>query len=439
MKTTGLLPVLLLITTSSSFAEPPARPDLTGSVVDAAGIAVPNVQVMILAAGPRQGSNPLCPSNYPDCGKKVFTDARGDFRLPSLDPTLDFCIAALAPGCEPAIQSQILPESGPVKLSLRAGDFSQVPPERQITGRIIGPDGAPVVAAVIDVEGVENKNSTRWGGNDITVGMTVSDGNGEFHLSGRKEFTAVQTLVNAAGLAPRWARLEAGKAMFLRLKPGATVRGRLVKDGRPLPGVALGLCTEERQCGKYFNGMQVVTDEEGRFVFQNVPAGLKFQLFGKMDALRSREVACQREFVSSADGGTNDLGDWQVVPACRLTGRVLLSDGQPIPANTRLMIDRQAAWDTVLVPLDEHGGFHVAGIPAEQVGLHVNVNGYHLSPKNPNLDLFNRRSLVGRVVGDTTDLGILLEPGNGPAPNDVDSPSYEELQRIAQLPLRGVK
>ena len=443
MKPANLLLALLLTLGSGGFVhgftEPPARPDLTGEVLDAAGAAAPGVQVMILAAGPRQGSSPLCPSNYPDCGKKVVTDTEGHFRLPSLDPTLDFCVAALAPGCEPAIRSKILPEDGPVKLTLRANDPSQVPAERQITGRMIGPDGAPVAGAIIDVEGVENKSGTSWGGNDVTDGMTVSDGDGAFRLRGRKDFAALQVLVGAAGLAPRWARLEAGKTMLLRFKSGATVRGRLVKDGQGLAGVTLGLSTEERQCGKYFNGMQAVTSEDGRFVFQNVPAGLKFQVFGKMDALRSRGVACQRGFVSAEDGGTNDLGDWQVAPACRLAGRVLLSDDQPIPSNIRLMISRESAWDTVLVPLDERGGFDLPGVPAERINLYVDVNGYHLSEKNPSLERFSRRSLVGRVVGDMTDFRILMEPGKGLDLNDIDSPSYEELQRLAQLPLRGAR
>ena len=411
MKSAVLLFALLLTASFGGHAEPLARPDLAGQVLDASGAAVPNIQVMILAAGPRRGNSPLCPSNYPDCGKRVFTDPQGNFRLSSLDPSLDFCIAALAPGHAPAIQSKILPEAGSVKLILRANDSSSAPPERRITGRMIGPDGAPVAGALIDVEGVENKNSTRWGGNDVTDGMTVSDGDGEFHLGGRKDFTALQTRVSAAGLAPRWARLEPGKTALLRLRPGVTVRGRLVKDGQAVTGVELGLCTEERQSGKYFNGMQAVSGEDGRFVFRNVPAGLKFQVFGKMDPLRSRGMACQREFVSAEDGGTSELGDWQMVPAYRLAGRMLLSDGKPIPANTRLMISREAAWDNVLVPVDRQGGFDVAGIPAERFELHISVPGYHLSPRNSNLELSSHRSLVGRVVGDTPDLSILLEPG----------------------------
>lgn len=442
MKPRFLFLALLLVSfgcLALGHANGPAAPDLTGHIVGASDTAVPNVRVMILAAGPRKGNSPLCPYNYPDCGKTTVTDAQGNFRLPALDPAMDFCIAALAPGYEPFIQSKILPETGSLDIRLRARDLSKLPPGRQVAGRIIGPDGVPVVGATIDVEGLEQPSGTRWGGNDATDTMTVSDADGEFHLAGHKDFTAVQTEVSALGFATRWARLEPGKTLLLRMKTGATVRGRLLKDGQPLRGLMLGLCTEERECGKYLNGFQTMTDEDGRFVFQNVPAGLKFQIFGKMDSFRGQGVACRCDFVSAADGETTDLGDWQASPSLRLAGKVILTDGKPLPADTRLMIDRAAAWDTTLVPLDGRGGFDVAGIPPEQIGLYVNVSGYHLSTKNPSLNLESHQSLVGRVTEDMTTLNILLEPGAAPNWNDIDRPSYDELQKAKQMPLHGVQ
>ena len=434
-----LLLVVLFGDCVVSHADEPARLDLVGHVTGTSDAALPNVRVMILAVGPRKGSSPLCPYNYPDCGKTATTDAQGDFRLPALDPAMDFCVIALVSGYEPSVQSKILPEAGPLNIKLRLRDSSKLPPGQQVAGRIIGPDGKPVAGAAIDVEGVEQRDLTRWGGNDVTDGMTVSDDNGEFHLAGRKEFTAVQALVNAPGLAVRWARLEPGKTILLRMKTGVTACGRLLKDGQPLKGLALGLCTEERECGKYFNGFQAMTNDDGRFVFRNVPAGLKFEIFGKMDSFRNQGAACRQDFVSAADGGTTDLGDWQVSPALRLTGKVILADGKPLPANTRLMINRASAWDTTLVPLDGQGSFDVTGIPAEQISLHVSVSGYRLSTKNPSINLSDHRSLVGRVAGNMADLNILLEPGAEPNWNDIDRPSYEELKKAEQMPLRGLQ
>jgi hypothetical protein len=135
-----------------------------------------------------------------------------------LDPTLDFCVIALAPGYAPSINSKLIPGKIPLSVKLHSRDLSQVPADRHIFGRIIGPDGAPVVGATVDVEGVETKDSTRWGGNNFTDVMTITDSHGEFHLLAQKDFDAVQAIVDAPGLAKRWARLEPGKALLLRMK-----------------------------------------------------------------------------------------------------------------------------------------------------------------------------------------------------------------------------
>ena len=103
------------------------------------------------------------------------------------------------------------------------------------------------------------------------------------------------------------------------------------------------------------------------------------------------------------------------------------------------MINRASAWDTTLVRLDGQGSFDVTGIPAEQISLHVSVSGYRLSTKNPSINLSDHRSLVGRVAGNMADLNILLEPGAEPNWNDIDRPSYEELKKAEQMPLRGMQ
>jgi hypothetical protein len=418
-------------------AAEPARPDLAGHVDGPSGMPAPDVMVMILAAGPRAGNSPLCPYVYPDCGKKTISDAQGNFRIPSLDPAMDFCIIALAPGCEPFTQSKIIPEAGPVTVKLRARDLSKVPPNWHVSGRIIGPDGLAVSGAIIDVEGVEQGETSRWGGNNVTEGTVVTDTNGEFHLLGHKDFTAVDTLVEATGLAPRWARLEPGKTILLRMDSGAAVRGRLVRDGRPVPRAALALSSVERECGKYFNGIQATTDDNGRFHFDHIPAAVDFQLFGRMDSLGAQGAAFQSEFVSAADSAAADLGDLQVQTSYRLIGRVVLSDGKPLPPKSRLMIDRSTAWDTTLVQLADGGAFDVKGVPGEEVSIILNIPGYRLSAKNPNLSPSNRADLVGRVTGDIAGMNILLEPGGRPNWNDIVRPSYEDTQKAHQLPLRG--
>ena len=100
-----------------------------------------------------------------------------------------------------------------------------------------------------------------------------------------------------------------------------------------------------------------------------------------------------------------------VEPAHTLAGRVVLSDGKPVPGGTRLLVGREGAWDTQSATLDDEGRFRMEGLPAEQVSVSVRVPGYRLSAKNKAVDANNPFVLSGDIDGDIKGLTILLEPG----------------------------
>jgi hypothetical protein len=127
-------------------------------------------------------------------------------------------------------------------------------------------------------------------------------------------------------------------------------------------------------------------------------------------------VASPRRVRVAADGSTKEVGDLELRPGVRLTGRVVLSDGQPVPQNTRLFVGREAAWDSRNVLLNPDGTFDLAGIPPESLSLSLNVRGYHMSYKNKSLDRLNGGSITGCVETDTY-LEILFEPGQFQAPD----------------------
>jgi hypothetical protein len=414
--------------------------DLSGNVTDqTTGLPVPGATVMILSAGPRNGTSPLCPSSYPDCGKQSVTDVAGQFTLPSVDAALDFCIVALAPGFAPVIESKLLPEKSPVKVKLRARDLATLPAGHVISGRIIGPGGEPVAGAMLDVDGVTQGDSTVWGTSGKIDSMTVSDLEGEFHLVSREDLISAAVLVTAPGRCPRWFRLEPAKMSLLRLKAGASIRGRLLVNGQPLAGIPLTMATEERRCGDFISDMNAETDGDGRFVFTNIPARTKMQLCARMNGLRQQGAAFRLDVTSAEDGQTTDLGDINATPAYRLTGQIVLADGQPVPADTRLMLDRRKAWDTQLAVIEKDGKFTMSAVPGESISLYLTLPGYHLSAENPNLDVWNRRSLSGRVSGDVDGLKILLEPGKEPTPGyeDFEPPSSEAIARAENKPFQG--
>ena len=439
-KLTALLAIVCIFVigvTCSTAASAPQRPDMTGQVKNQKGEPVSNAVVVIIAAGPRSGNGVLCPSSYSDCGKKAVCDALGNYRIESLDPTMDFCLLVLAPGYAPSVNSKLIPEAGPVPFTLKPRDFSKIAPNRQVTGRIIGPDGNPVAGAILDVNGLVKGDTTHFGGFK-TDDMGITDENGEYHIGGEQDFDALLVIVDAPGVAKRWAKLETGKKQLLRMKEGGAIKGRLLFHNQPLAGVKLDMATTTRHCGEHLTGFHATTDAQGRFVFDHIPSVLKFDLFGVMDSFKTAQAGLLRNIDSPANGQPLNLGDIEAKPAHRIVGHIVLSDGKPVPPGTRIRISREEAWDNVVVQIDRDGAFDVSGIPEEQISIGLSIDGYRFSEKNPSLDS-NHRGLMGRVVGDISDLTILLEPGKPVAYEGIERLSYEEQKKRSAMPLRGVQ
>ncbi len=177
------------------------------------------------------------------------------------------------------------------------------------------------------------------------------------------------------------------------------------------------------------------TDENGRFTFVNLPPNVQYNLYGIMNTLRPYGTISQTQISTGADGSKADAGDINVTPGHRLAGKVVLSDGKPVPRQTRLMIGMDQAWDSTETVLDENGHFAVAGLPDGVVNMSVRVSGYFLSFKNASHDQLNPR-MLGRVDHDITNLTILLDKGREP---ERDYQSYDPDNRTEQFPLAGIE
>lgn len=436
-KFTSMVGMYLLGASAVLHSADVSRPDLTGQITNQAGVPIPNGTVMVVGAGPRKGENPLCPYCYPDCGKKAVSDAQGNYRIESLDPSLNFYIMAFATGYAPASNSGLLPEAGPVTFKLKARDLSKVPERRHASGRLINPEGAPVIGAILSIEGVEAGSTTYWGGRKVDS-LAVTDENGEYHITAEEDFDAVHAQISAPAIATRWAKLESGKTQLVRMKEGTTVQGRLVSNGKPMAGVNLGMSTLERQCGEFLSGFQATTDPEGRFAFRNMPAKTEFSVFGLMESFKGAGAAMWQKVATRDNGQPTNLGDIEAKSSHRLIGRLVLADGNSFSRKTRILLSRQEAWDHVIVETDERGHFEITGLPEEKVAIYLTVPGHRLSRKNPNLDS-NHSGLIGRVTGDLSNFTILLEPGKTPNYDEIDRLTYEETQKRNEKPLQGVE
>jgi hypothetical protein len=283
--------------------------------------------------------------------------------------------------------------------------------KNRIAGMVVDDDGKPVMGAVIGPEGVERGASTQWGGTDAFVDpVAVADEKGHFLLLCKGDVNSVHATVVGPNVAKRWVQLKPGRDHLIRMQEGVTVTGEIELGGKPLKDVVIGLATTDRTCGKFFNCDELATDKEGRFLIPNVPPGREFVLYSKMESLAGRGFTPGKVFTTGNSGSTTDVQKLSLQRGFRLAGRVALSDGRPVPANTRLLLSREKAWDHTETELNADGSFEFLSVPPEPINISVRIKGYRFSKRNPSLDWLNG-GIVGTVAADTTNLTLLLEPG----------------------------
>lgn len=170
------------------------------------------------------------------------------------------------------------------------------------------------------------------------------------------------------------------------MSAGATVRGRLLDHGQPLPGVLVGLVQADRSTADFISATQIGTDSDGQFLFTNVPADREYFVYGIMNSLRKRGAVVVRRVKVAGDCTKSDVGDLAVEPGFRIVGRLALSDGKPLPAHTRVLFSREDAWDSQTLQADANGNFEALGIPQGVISITASVPNYHTSDKNKSLD-----------------------------------------------------
>lgn len=437
----GVLAALLLGLSSLAAWAGELRPNITGTISDAAGKPVKDAMVFVWTAGPRQGTSSYCPSCYPDCIKRVTTTADGSFTISSLDPELLFRLLVACPGYSAEFINKVDPSKGPVSASLKPLDTSTIPPDQKLTGRVLDTDGDPVVGAVVHFSSYRDKSGRGCGGAcDGFAQLAVSDLLGRFTLPADRPFATMSVQVEARGFAKlHYNDLPNKTAQEIRLVRGATVKGRLMRGKRPVAGALIGLVSVDRSMESFSGLYTIGTDRDGHFLFANLPPNTAYLVYSTMaEAKRLDGVAPAQRVNVGGNGTTADMGELAILPSYTIRGRFVTSDGKAIPTGTRAMISQDSAWDSIPnVEVAPDGAFEISGVPSASVSLHVALPGYHPSKKNPSLDQLNSSGLVGTVDQDINGISILMEPG--PAERfDHSKQAYTPDLRPKDKPLRGI-
>jgi carboxypeptidase family protein len=386
------------------------RATITGKITNSAGNPVEHATVLVYSAGVKKGYAEFCPTCWADCGKRTTTDAGGNFTIPSLSPDLIFTLVVLRDGYSAKYVEKIDPSKGPAQTAT----LKTLPPVEDVSqvvrGAVVDVHGLPLRDAVIEQEGVGIRGPNRGMGHSFGGArnwideMAVTNEKGEFEMAYSKPAAEMILQVSARGMAPKLFTEPTGadrKTMVV--SDGATVRGRLMFNGKPVANAEVGLITHERRSGTVYSEVLIGTKEDGTFTITNVPAGRIWMLYPKMESLAARGIGSQAvPFETKDDGQEVDVGDIQLTAANVLKGRVVLTDGKPIPPGMRVTVGADQAWDNQMAEIGADGSFEFHGLPTGVYGVHPSVKGYRAGS-----DGFGIEALVNR---DITNLVIRMEP-----------------------------
>jgi hypothetical protein len=391
---------------------------LSGVVTGEGGNAIAGARVVIWTGNTINDVPLLCPSCYADCGRAEKTDQAGGFTFEGVDDAVAFRLVIVADGHHPLHTPYVTPGQEPRAFTLRpreaVGEES-----RLIRGRVVDAEGRAVADAMVEprmwwFEGGRRGGSFLEGSDPFA--FTGDDG--RFEIAAGSPVHGAMLVVEGPVLAPRNIDLvRSGRPLEeqpdITLYNGVSVNGRLVgADGEPLAGVTLNLQSIERRWDRFYGPVTYGTDERGRFSFQNVPASTPVEIIGGMVELRGHGVPEVRRVTTGDNDTTIDVGDIHLEPGYTIRGRVVVSDGKPLPEDGR-KVEFGARGDLQRADIADDGTFVLENVPADEVSMSVQMPGYHISRWNPNRDQ-NNSGLQGAVRGDIDDYVVLLEPGREP-------------------------
>ena len=388
------------------------RATVTGKVNDASGNPVTQATVLVYEAGVRKGYSIYCPTCWTDCGKRATTDSEGKFSISGLNSELVFTLLIVGDGYTATFVKKVDPAKGPADTAVLKTRTSPENPSQLVRGQVVNAHGRPVADAVVEQQGLTFRREdgqlvTMFGGAQNWIDpLAVTNAKGEFEIAYSKPAERMILKVSPRGMASKLFTESTGaERKTMTVTDGATIRGRLMQDGKPVANAEIGVSTHSRNSGTTLPEMRVGTRDDGTFAITNVAAGRIYYLYSKMESLAGRGLAAELiECETKDDGQEVNVGDIQVKPALTLRGRVLLSDGKPIPPDMRVNLFADRAWDSQSAIIGEDGSFEFKGLAKGVYGVAASVKGYGLP------DGVTGEVLVGR---DMTDLVIRLQPATG--------------------------
>jgi protocatechuate 3,4-dioxygenase beta subunit len=350
---------------------------ITGRVVDAADQPIARVQIAALPLQWRGVGEPRVGGTW--------SRADGRFRLPLLAPGQLYEVAAVQDGFAPAsVKTDALTRDRsprPVRIVLERG--------ATVLGKLQDPDGKPVRDAELTFtlsqeevlsgqrlswsSGLAEKKATSDSAGSFAIPNLVP---GQFQLQGRHQGFA-PLFVPGIAVPAGTARIDLGA---LTLERGAAIEGRVTDPaGVPLSETEVNLSPAPDPAAARILDTRTLaewpvarTDAEGRFRFEDLRQGARFNL-------RVGHPGYVPAVVHSVEAPTREPLRIELKTGRAVAGRVKSPEGKPVPGAEVFLQADPASGQRSLGATDEEGRFRSAGIQPGTVELAAHAPGYPLA------------------------------------------------------------
>jgi hypothetical protein len=447
LASTVLISIICLSASAADSVPTPAsqvRPTLTGNIRNDFGEAISGARVYIYTAKPKVGPAFLCPSCYLDCGKQAVSDSAGEFSITNLDPSLLFRILVVKRGYLAEFVADVDPADSPAELRLLQFDLNDVPTDQLVSGRVVDAHGDPIVGATISVEGWGFGNGRfTWGppARVMFTPLAVSDDEGKFIMAANQDLDIVDLEIVSRNFAPReFHEIPLGMAARdFKLTEGSSLKGRLMHESKPLAGKTVTIASTSRRTRTNFTTEVIATDTEGRFLFTNLPAGLRYHVTGEMASLGDLGITPIVTSSPLVNGRSFDIGDLNVEPGLTVSGRVVLQDGESVPPDTVLIVSHEKIWQGQDVILSGDGRFMIEGMHPGKISVSIRSLGFRFGSLNRSFSAMNGGRLLATLKSSVTNLELLLEAGRPDHSRRGLISGLPPSEFPASQPLRGIE
>jgi hypothetical protein len=119
-------------------------------------------------------------------------------------------------------------------------------------------------------------------------------------------------------------------------------------------------------------------------------------------------VVPQTDVKIGENGSTNDIGDLNLKSVSEVTGRIHLSNGKPIPANSHYFLSDAAMGNSLQSSVGSDGSFQFAAVPGDKVSIYLRISGCQLTPRDGMLKSGSFTNVI--IVPNMTNLVIEMKP-----------------------------